>query len=111
LVESEVAPLAEENEMLQLKILALEQQRIFDSVAKPLALTQREKLATVTENIEYAGDWNEYGRKLKMVRDQLFPRRAATSVDEGGTYEPEPAKSDRLVNASANQLRKLFGSN
>jgi hypothetical protein len=111
LMEAQLAPVLAENEELTLKLLGMEQMRIQDSVCQGLALTQRERLLKITEDLGYAGDWTEYGTKLKMVRDQLFPKRVGTSVDEGATYAPEPAKTDRLVNASANQLRKLFGTN
>jgi hypothetical protein len=68
--------------------------RILDEVSEGLAATQKEKLATLAESVEFEGE-QTYRGKLETLRESYFPtRRVAQQVvtetlSEGYDYSPE----------------------
>jgi exonuclease VII large subunit len=68
--------------------------RILDEVSEGLAATQKEKLATLAESVEFEGE-QTYRGKLETLRESYFPiRRVAQHVvtetlSEGYDYSPE----------------------
>lgn len=69
--------------------------RILNDVSEGLAATQKEKLATLAESVEFEGEHN-YREKLVTLRESYFPvRRVAQqavveTLSEGYDYSPEP---------------------
>lgn len=69
--------------------------RIFDSVADGLAITQKEKLASLAESVEFESE-DQYRDKLETLRESYFPVRQFTpyshseSLSEGVDYDPRP---------------------
>ena len=52
---------------------------IFDQVSEGLATTQKEKLASLVESVEFESE-TAYREKLKTLRESYFPTRTATST-------------------------------
>lgn len=73
--------------------------RIFDSVADGLALTQKEKLASLAESVEFESE-DQYRDKLETLRESYFPVRQSApyshseSLSEGVDYDPNPYTVD-----------------
>ena len=61
---------------------------IFDEISEGLAATQKEKLASLAESVEFESE-EEYREKLETLREAYFPTRAASpkaksqSISEG----------------------------
>ena len=53
---------------------------IFADVAEGLALSQKDKLASLAENVEFDGEEN-YREKLVTLRESYFPKNAGTQRD------------------------------
>jgi len=71
---------------------------IFDQVSDGLAATQKEKLASLAESVEFESE-TAYREKLKTLRESYFPTRTATStvaktetLSEGVESVPEEVK-------------------
>jgi hypothetical protein len=52
-------------------------QGIFDEISEGLALSQKEKLASLAESVEFEGDV-EYREKLETLKESYFPSRSTT---------------------------------
>jgi hypothetical protein len=67
---------------------------IFDEVAEGLALSQKEKLASLAESVEF-GSENDYREKLEALKESYFPSKVATpqakteTLTEGAEVAPE----------------------
>ena len=67
---------------------------IFDDVAEGLALSQKEKLASLAESVEFESE-EEYREKLETLKESYFPSRAVSpsarteSLSEGVDNAPE----------------------
>jgi len=67
---------------------------IFDQVSEGLAATQKDKLASLAESVEFESE-EEYREKLETLREAYFPSRTATpkakaeSISEGVDISPE----------------------
>jgi len=57
---------------------------IFAEVAEGLALSQKDKLATLAENVEFESESN-YREKLATLRESYFPSNAGTQRDHSET--------------------------
>jgi hypothetical protein len=69
---------------------------IFADVAEGLALSQKDKLASLAENVEFDGEEN-YREKLVTLRESYFPtrtagtqRNTAENLSEETTLNPQP---------------------
>jgi len=67
---------------------------IFGKVTEGLADTQKEKLASLAEGVEFAGE-EEYRGKLETLRESYFPSAKSTNVKSSetlseGVSDPEP---------------------
>jgi hypothetical protein len=68
--------------------------RILDEVSEGLAATQKEKLATLAESVEFEGE-QTYRGKLETLKESYFPTRRVSqqvvteTLSEGYDYSPE----------------------
>jgi hypothetical protein len=68
--------------------------RIFDEISEGLAVTQKEKLASLAESVEFGSD-AEYREKLETLKESYFPSRVVTptatteTLSEGVDIIPE----------------------
>jgi hypothetical protein len=69
--------------------------QIFNSVSGGLAVTQKEKLASLAESVEFESE-DQYRDKLVTLRESYFPVRSAAAysqpetLSEGVDYDPSP---------------------
>jgi len=61
---------------------------IFAEVAEGLALSQKDKLATLAENVEFEGE-ADYREKLVTLRESYFPTNAGTQRDNSENLSEE----------------------
>ena len=76
---------------------------IFGKVTEGLADTQKEKLASLAEGVEFAGE-EEYRGKLETLRESYFPSAKSTNVKSSetlseGVSDPEPEVSSDAMAA------------
>jgi ribosomal protein S16 len=66
---------------------------IFAEVAEGLALSQKDKLASLAENVEFESE-EDYREKLVTLRESYFPTNAGTQRDASENLSEESANSD-----------------
>jgi hypothetical protein len=81
---------------------------VFADVAEGLALSQKDKLASLVENVEFDGEKN-YREKLVTLRESYFPRNAGTQRDasENLSEETQLVEQSRVSNVMENYLQVL----
>ena len=93
-MESKLNEQIEKNIHLNKRLAESVADGIFEQVSEGLAATQKEKLASLAESVEFESD-EEYREKLETLREAYFPSRAvspsATSetLSEGVDIAPE----------------------
>jgi exonuclease VII large subunit len=58
--------------------------RIFDVVSDGLAITQKEKLASLAESVEFESE-EEYREKLETLKESYFPTRTSAPIAQPET--------------------------
>jgi hypothetical protein len=76
----------ERNVQLNKRLSEAVSDTIFNDVAEGLALTQKEKLASLAESVEFEGEEN-YREKLEALKESYFTRATGSSRDEVLTEE------------------------
>jgi len=66
---------------------------IFAEVAEGLALSQKDKLASLAENVEFESE-ADYREKLVTLRESYFPTNAGTQRDNSENLSEENSSSD-----------------
>ena len=81
---------------------------IFAEVAEGLALSQKDKLASLAENVEFDGE-EYYREKLVTLRESYFPRNAGTQRDtsENLSEESQVVEQAQVSNVMENYLQVL----
>ena len=77
---------------------------IFSEVCEGLALSQKDKLASLAENVEFDSEVT-YREKLVTLRESYFPSNTGTQRDES---ESISESSDAEVNASVSPLMEGY---
>jgi len=68
---------------------------IFADVAEGLAISQKDKLASLAENVEFDGE-DTYREKLVTLRESYFPSNAGTQRDESETISEDTEFQETL---------------
>ena len=68
---------------------------IFADVAEGLAISQKDKLASLAENVEFDGE-DTYREKLVTLRESYFPSNAGTQRDESETISEDTQVQETL---------------
>jgi len=80
---------------------------IFDEISEGLALSQKDKLASLSESVEFESE-EEYREKLEMLRESYFPSKKATSSAKTETLsEGVDSSPEGISNAMSNYLKTL----
>ena len=85
---------------------------IFADVAEGLALTQKDKLASLAESVEFDGEAN-YREKLVTLRESYFPTNAGTQrndseyLSEAFTYQEETQSVSPMMEAYLQTLSRV----
>ncbi len=67
---------------------------IFSEVCEGLALSQKEKLASLAENVEFDSE-NKYREKLVALKESYFPTNAGTQRDEAESISESSEETPR----------------
>ena len=78
---------------------------ILESVSDGLAATQKEKLASLVESVEFEGE-TEYREKLETLKESYFPGKTSTAKTETLT-EGEDAAPESYTGSMAGYLKTL----
>jgi len=93
-MESKLNEQIEKNVSLNKRLAESVADGIFDEIAEGLALSQKEKLASLAESVEF-GSENEYREKLVALKESYFPSNTAApqtkteTLTEGADVTPE----------------------
>jgi len=80
---------------------------IFDEISEGLAHSQKDKLASLSESVEFESE-EEYREKLEMLRESYFPSKKATSSAKTETLsEGVDSAPEGISNAMSNYLKTL----
>jgi hypothetical protein len=82
---------------------------IFDEVSEGLALSQKEKLASLAESVEFESD-EEYREKLETLREAYFPSRIVSPSAKSETLsEGVDSTPEEISGSMAAYLKTLSG--
>ncbi len=79
---------------------------IFADVAEGLALSQKDKLASLAENVEFDGEDN-YREKLVTLRESYFPSNAGTQRSDSENLSEE-ITHDGIENSSVSPIMEAY---
>jgi len=84
---------------------------IFAEVAEGLALSQKDKLATLAENVEFESE-SDYREKLATLRESYFPSNAGTQRDHSETISEgreavEQSSASPLMESYMSTLKRV----
>jgi hypothetical protein len=82
---------------------------IFDEISEGLAATQKEKLASLAESVEFESE-EEYREKLETLKESYFPSRVVSPSAKSETLsEGLEIASEQVSDSMAAYLRTLSG--
>ena len=82
---------------------------VFNRVCEGLAVSQKDKLESLVENVEFESE-NDYYQKLVTLRESYFPRNAGNSVNETEetlTEEVTPVETTSTMEAYVRALSNV----
>jgi len=82
---------------------------VFSRVCEGLAVSQKDKLASLVENVEFESE-NDYYQKLVTLRESYFPRNAGTPANEAEetlTEEAAPVETTSTMDAYVRALSNV----
>jgi len=80
---------------------------IFDEISEGLAYSQKDKLASLSESVEFESE-EEYREKLEMLRESYFPsRKTSPSAKTETLSEGVDSSPENISNAMAGYLKTL----
>jgi len=85
-METKLNEQIEKNINLNKRLAESVAQEIFSEVSEGLALSQKEKLASLAESVEFESD-DEYREKLETLKESYYPSKGSS---------PNKAKSENL---------------
>jgi hypothetical protein len=93
-METKLNEQIEKNVSLNKRLAESVAQGIFDEISEGLALSQKDKLASLAESVEFESE-EEYREKLETLKESYFPSRAISpsakteTLSEGVDSSPE----------------------
>ena len=82
---------------------------ILDQVSEGLAVTQKEKLASLAESVEFESE-EEYREKLETLKESYFSRSPATKSEAPQTLSEGVDTTDAPVSGGMDQYLKAMGA-
>ena len=80
---------------------------IFAEVSEGLALSQKDKLASLAENVEFDSEAN-YREKLVKLRESYFPTNAGTQRSKTETVSEEVASEEQMIQESYSPMMNAY---
>ena len=109
-METKLNEQIEKNVSLNQRLAGATADNIFDSVSEGLADTQKEKLASLSESVEFESE-SEYREKLETLKESYFPSAKAPAATKTETLsegmEAAPESHSRSMAAYLNSMSKL----
>jgi hypothetical protein len=78
-METKLNEQIEKNIQLNKRLTESVADRIFDEISEGLAVTQKEKLASLSESVEFESE-KEYREKLETLKESYFPSRVVSPI-------------------------------
>lgn len=94
-LEAQITEQEEAKASLAEEIVELQKAQVFNAITEGLALTEREKLAKLTEALSFESD-ETYRSKLQVVKENYFPK-APKATSEILTEEVESGETSQTV--------------
>ena len=82
---------------------------ILDQISEGLAATQKEKLATLAESVEFESE-DEYREKLETLKESYFSRSPATKSEAPQTLSEGVDTTDAPISGGMDQYLKAMGA-
>ena len=82
---------------------------ILESVSEGLAATQKEKLASLAESVEFESD-EEYREKLETLKESYFPHKGARPTNKTETLTEGEASAPEEISGSMAQYVKTLSA-
>ncbi len=82
---------------------------ILESVSEGLAATQKEKLASLAESVEFESD-EEYREKLETLKESYFPHKGAAPTNKTETLSEGVASAPEDISGSMAQYVKTLSA-
>jgi len=82
---------------------------IFEEISEGLALTQKDKLASLSESVEFESE-EEYREKLETLRESYFPSRVATPKAKSESLSEQVDNSPEQVSGSMSAYLKMISA-
>jgi hypothetical protein len=80
-METKLNEQIQKNVVLNKKLSESVAETVFNDVSEGLAVSQKDKLATLAESVEF-GSEEEYHQKLVTLRESYFPRNSGGAANE-----------------------------
>lgn len=106
-METKLNEQIERNVQLNRRLSESVADRIFDAVSDGLAITQKEKLASLAESVEFESE-GEYREKLETLRESYFPTRNTTPIAQPETLSEGVVSSNEDYSPSMNTYMKAL---
>lgn len=85
--------------------ITLKKQAAFANISEDLASTEKEKFATLVEDITYTG-MDSYEQKLQVVKENYFPKEAAPEDQLEDTFEATNEVTNTVMSKYAQAISK-----
>jgi len=106
-METKLNEQIERNVQLNRRLSESVADRIFDAVSDGLAITQKEKLASLAESVEFESE-GEYREKLETLRESYFPTRNIAPTAQPETLSEGVVSSNEDYSPSMNTYMKAL---
>ena len=104
-LEATLEDLISENAILKDALVNEAKQDIFEEVSQGLTIPQIEKFATLSEGVDFDGDFDAYTKKLEIIKESHFSGKVKKVVKSNileesfeGEIENKPASQDPAIN-------------
>ena len=108
-METKLNEQIEKNVSLNQRLAGATADSIFDSVSEGLADTQKEKLASLSESVEFESE-TEYREKLETLKESYFPHKGAAPTNKTETLSEGVASAPEDISGSMAQYVKTLSA-
>ena len=108
-METKLNEQIEKNVSLNQRLAGATADSIFDSVSEGLADTQKEKLASLSESVEFESE-TEYREKLETLKESYFPHKGAAPTSKTENLTEGEASAPEDISGSMAQYVKTLSA-
>jgi hypothetical protein len=108
-METKLNEQIEKNVSLNKRLAESVAEGIFDEISEGLAATQKEKLASLAESVEFESE-EEYREKLETLKESYFPTRTVSSSAKTETLSEGVDSSPEYISGSMSNYLKTLSS-